>query len=275
MGSEVRESLLAACQKFMEPIARFLIKHGIGYKEFADVAKIAFVNVATEEYGKRGRPTNISRTSVLTGLTRKEVKRVRTQLEAGHRMATPRLGKPAQLLEIWHHDEQFLDDKGRPRDLALEGDLGFRGLARRAGGDVPPGALLTELLNAKAVQKVSEDSVRCMTRHFNPAGIDPYFAQRYGEVLRDLLNTLEVNSASLADEEKLFERRVWHDNLDRRYVNKFHQLVRDHGTNLLEFLDDWLNTHSINRSHDKSENSKRCGMGIYFFTDNGKKRKGT
>ncbi|MGD8964745.1 MAG: DUF6502 family protein, partial [Gammaproteobacteria bacterium] len=108
MGSEVRESLLAACQKFMEPIARFLIKHGIGYKEFADVAKIAFVNVATEEYGKRGRPTNISRTSVLTGLTRKEVKRVRTQLEAGHRMATPRLGKPAQLLEIWHHDEQFL-----------------------------------------------------------------------------------------------------------------------------------------------------------------------
>jgi len=48
---------------------------GITWKDFAELAKATYVEVATQEFGKRGRPTNVSRTAVLTGLARREVRK--------------------------------------------------------------------------------------------------------------------------------------------------------------------------------------------------------
>jgi len=266
MASEVRESLLAAIQEFMEPVARYMLRHGVTHKELSDIAKTAFVKVATKEYGKRGRSTNVSRTAVLTGLTRKEVKRVRKNLETSAQQQGPRIGKPAHVLQIWHHDDDFLDESGRPRTLSMDGPTGFKELARRAGGDVPPGALLTELVNAGAVKRMSNGRIKCVTRHFNPSGIDPYMAMRFGEVLRDVCRTLDFNSVPENDQVRRFERRVWNDELDERYVERFHSLIREHGANLLEFLDDWLSAHEAPQSLNRGR-GVRSGMGIYFFVD--------
>lgn len=266
MASEVRQSLLAACQTFMEPVARYLLRNGIGFKEFSEAAKLAFVKVASTDYGIRKRQTNISRTAVLTGLTRKEVKRIRDLLAEGQTIASPQPGRPAQVLDIWHHDEDFLQDDGKPRDLPFEGEFGFRSLARRAGGDVPPGALLTELKNAGAVTEVSENVFRCLKRHFNPSGIDPYMAARYGEVMRDLAATLLFNAAAEGEEDRRFEYRVWNDRLSNKFVKRFESLVRDHGSNMLEFLDDWLATHQESDDADVTS-YRRCGLGLYYFQD--------
>jgi hypothetical protein len=77
MQDTAKNNVLSALLKALRPIARFLMKSGIGYREFAEISKSAFVDVATSDYGLRGRPTNISRVAVMTGLTRKEVKRLR------------------------------------------------------------------------------------------------------------------------------------------------------------------------------------------------------
>ena len=53
------------------------MKCGMTWKEFSAISKSVFVETATDEYGIRGRPTNISRVSVLTGISRKEIKRRR------------------------------------------------------------------------------------------------------------------------------------------------------------------------------------------------------
>ena len=60
----------------MIPVARCMLQSGIGLREFSKISKIAFIKVATADYGIRGRPTNISRVAVMTDLTRKEVKKV-------------------------------------------------------------------------------------------------------------------------------------------------------------------------------------------------------
>lgn len=250
----------------MKPIARFLLRNGIGYREFSEVAKSAFVQVATDDYGVRGRPTNVSRTAVMTGLTRKEVKRIREKFSEDIEAAQPRLGRPAQLLELWHHDDDYVGDDGRPRILEMDGPAGFRNLVRRCGGDVPPGAILTELKNAAAVEESSDGKLRCVKRHFNPAGIDQYMADRYGQVLADLATTLYFNSMHPEEVDRRFEYRVWNDKVDSRYVQKFQALIREHGTNLLEFLDDWLAAHQKAGSVDDGKDV-RCGLGIYYFSD--------
>lgn len=274
MSSTVRDTLLGACQNFMKPIARFLLRNGIGYREFSEVAKSAFVQVATDDYGVRGRPTNVSRTAVMTGLTRKEVKRIREKLSDDDKTAQPRLGRPAQLLELWHHDDDFIGQDGLPRILKMEGPDGFRNLVRRCGGDVPPGAILTELKNAGAVEESSDGKLRCVKRHFNPAGIDPYMAARYGQVLADLATTLYFNSVHPNEGDRRFEYRVWNDKVDIRHVGRFQTLIREHGTNLLEFLDDWLAAHQKSGSVDEGKDV-RCGLGIYYFSDESAKARRT
>ena len=77
MQNDIQRQILGAILLVLRPLAKALLRVGVGYREFSEIAKIAFVQTATEEYGLRGRPTNISRVAVMTGLTRKEVKRVR------------------------------------------------------------------------------------------------------------------------------------------------------------------------------------------------------
>ena len=76
---EILQALLVA----LRPLARALLRAGIGYREFEEISKTAFVDVSTRDYGLRGRPTNISRVAVMTGLTRKEVRRIREKSESG------------------------------------------------------------------------------------------------------------------------------------------------------------------------------------------------
>ncbi len=44
---------------------------------------MTYVEVATRHFGRRGRPTNVSRTAMLTGLARRDVRKQRELLENG------------------------------------------------------------------------------------------------------------------------------------------------------------------------------------------------
>ena len=75
--------VLAGCRVLLRPVVRLLLKSGITWKEFAEVAKSVFVEVATREFGIRGRPTNTSRVAILTGINRHDVAKQRELLERG------------------------------------------------------------------------------------------------------------------------------------------------------------------------------------------------
>ena len=77
MQDDTQRQIHSVILLVLRPIARLLLRGGIGYREFSEISKTAFVQVATKDYGLRGRPTNISRVAVMTGLTRKEVRRIR------------------------------------------------------------------------------------------------------------------------------------------------------------------------------------------------------
>ena len=61
MQDTIQRQILEALLIAIRPLARALLRAGIGYREFAEISKTAFVDIATKDYGLRGRPTNISR----------------------------------------------------------------------------------------------------------------------------------------------------------------------------------------------------------------------
>ena len=82
MTNVTKNLIVDVVQTILRPIAAILLRCGMTWKEFAEVSKSVFVDVATREFGISGRPTNVSRVSILTGIGRKEVKRQRDLLAA-------------------------------------------------------------------------------------------------------------------------------------------------------------------------------------------------
>ena len=73
MSNDTKSLLQSVCRQILRPLASMLLKCGMTWKEFSDISKSVFVEAATEEFGIDGRPTNVSRVSILTGISRKEV----------------------------------------------------------------------------------------------------------------------------------------------------------------------------------------------------------
>ena len=81
--ADVKQGLLTAYRRFMGPLVRILIRNGISFDEFADELKGVFVEIAHDDFPIDGRNPSGTRIAILTGLTRKEVKRQLEKREGG------------------------------------------------------------------------------------------------------------------------------------------------------------------------------------------------
>jgi len=169
MQEEQQKKVLSAFQLVLRPIVKLLLRYGIGYNEFAETVKSAFVDVGSTDFGIRGRPTNISRVAVMTGLTRKEVRRLRTKIEGGDDTVSVRTTPITEIITRWYSEEEYLDKNGRPLLLPFTGDSGsFSSLVKKFGGDVPPGAMRTELKRMDLVAEDEDGSLLVKSRTLVP-----------------------------------------------------------------------------------------------------------
>ena len=169
MQEKQQKKVLKAFQLVLRPVVKVLLRYGIGYNAFAETVKTVFVDVGSSEFGIRGRPTNISRVAVMTGLTRKEVRRLRSKIENGDDALKVRTTPITEILTRWHSETDFLDRKGRPSALHFsEGSSSFSELVKRFGGDVPPGAMRTELKRMQLVDEHDDGSLSVKSRALRP-----------------------------------------------------------------------------------------------------------
>src|SRR5438105_14799202 len=122
MESVTPSQALEAARQWLRPVIHVLLRCGVPWKEFAELAKSTYVEVATQRFGKRGRPTNVSRTAVLTGLARREVRKQREQLAEGPPVLAGYVTKASLVLSAWHLHPEYLDKNGRPALLQPDGE---------------------------------------------------------------------------------------------------------------------------------------------------------
>src|SRR5512138_3396716 len=102
-GSKSHETLIAALAVMLKPVIRLMLKGGVGYSEFSNAAKSVFIEVATQEYGVRGRPTNASRVSAITGISRKQVSLLRREGLAVKWTPSMEASPLNAILYFWHY----------------------------------------------------------------------------------------------------------------------------------------------------------------------------
>ena len=96
-----KQLVMRAFRRVFRPVAGILLRAGVTWREVVDLGKATYVEVATQDFGIRGRPTNVSRVSILTGITRKEVSRIRKLLAEPDNTVTDSMNHATRVLTGW------------------------------------------------------------------------------------------------------------------------------------------------------------------------------
>jgi hypothetical protein len=260
--TEKRETL-GFLATVLEPVIRLMLRAGVTWKEFSELSKAKFVDVATADFGIRGRPTNASRVAILTGLDRREVRRLRRAPQAASKGYQ---SKASQILSAWHHDREFLDADGRPAALAIDGEgATFTELMRRYAPALPVVAMVKELKSANAVSELPDGRLRAVGRTYVPRGVSAERLRLWSSVLSDIANTIEHNFSRDEATPPRFERRALSLRVDRDALADFRSLLESEGQAFLERIDDWLAAHE--RADDAPAEQVRLGVGVYHIED--------
>jgi hypothetical protein len=265
--------LTAALEKILRPLFRILLRNNMSFKAFTDVAKRAYVEVATNDFGIPGKKQSVSRVALLSGLTRKEVQRLLELDRTSDTEVGERYNRAARVVAGWVRDADFSDSKGNPRDLLISGGAPagaatFADLVRRYSGDIPFRAVLDELLRVKVAERTGEDSIRLNSRAYVPQGGDTDKINILGTDVSDLVATIDHN-IHRHDAKARFQRKVMYDNVPAEAVEEFRQLSAKQAQQLLEHLDKWLARHDRDTNPATSGTGRaRTGIGIYYFEEN-------
>lgn len=272
MQDTIQRQILNALLQVLRPLARALLRAGIGYREFAEISKAAFVDIATQDYGLRGRPTNISRVAVMTGLTRKEVRRLRDKSAAGEETIVLRSAPMAIILHRWFTEDNFTDEHGLPLALPFEssdGSPSFSGLVRRFGGDVPPGAMRTELKRIKAVNEDSSGLLVAQKRAVSGLNVHEKLITGLAGILYPAALTMAHNT-DLDNEGDLWIQRYAVTKCVRSDdVRRIKRISSDRLIEFTESIDDLFAAYETlyDENDNESSSAKAIGVGVFYFEE--------
>lgn len=268
---DIKKHVIRSCRYLLRPVVRFLLRHGVTLHEFVDLSKEAYVAVARADYGIQGRPTNNARVAMLTGLSRREVAKVRDRLLDNANVDRDSQGnRISQILTAWHVDEEFCDAQGRPKVLPGSGPSeSLSSLLKRYAGDLPHGAIRKEMQQRQLIEEVNDGNYRVLKRDYVYTEIDPEIVGRMGVALHDHAATLEHNLNEQRRSAPRFEAIADNSRVRPASYQAFQKLVAEQGLSFLEAMDDWLSENEVDSSSDTDANTVRLGVGVYLIYDEG------
>ena len=221
-----------------------LLRNGVTWQEFEEAGKEVFVQVAREDYGIKGRPTNTARVALITGLSRREVTRVKGVLlgERAREEAVP--GRISQILSGWHLDPAFRGAGGLPAVLPVSGEgPTMESLLRQCAGDSPYGAITKELVELGLVERTAK-GYRVLAREYIRSPSDPDLVRQASAALHDHAETIAYNVDARRAGPARFERMATHRAVPPQHQRAFEGYLQREGQAFLEKIDGWLISHA-------------------------------
>ena len=260
--------LVAALRRLLHPLVRVMLAQGITYPFISDLLKSVFVEVANKEFQLGVRQQSDSRISLLTGVHRKDVKRLRYSTYDDDAVpSTISLG--VALVARWVGTPEYLDAQGRPAPLSrMASDGGahsFESLIASVSKDIRSRVVLDEWLRLGVVRIDEQDCVCLNTDAFVPEkGFDEkvYY---FGANIHDHLAACAHNL--MGEKPPMLERCVYYDQLSAASVQELANFSKELGNQALQKI----NRRAMElQRHDEnhSEADQRMNFGVYFYSAN-------
>lgn len=253
----------------LRPIAQIMIQQGLGVGELIQAVKLAYLQAAVSEVTPKGRKANVSRLSVVTGLTRKEIAALLKSDGARPARATPKSlqQRALRVLQGWCVDPGFQRPDGRPADLPLQGGRdSFARLVKQHGADVTPMSVLRELERMKAATLTASGKVKFQRRGPKVDAQGTARLAEFAPLLRDFVST--VSQVPSRDRPTLFsgfkDARV--GSIEQAAL--FQRTFSTRAAALLGSVEQWMaHQHDTERGRQAPKPSARVGLGVYLVRE--------
>ncbi len=269
--SPLRTVLLSAIHKVLAPLVRVMLAHEITLPTAIELLKRVFVEVAERDFRLDGKASTDSRISLITGVHRKDVKRLR-ELPQVETDLPPKVSLSAQIVAAWITDPRWMDEHRHPLPLSRlarrGGDLSFETLVASISQDIRPRSVLDEWLRLGVARVNDKDQVELLTEAFIPReGLEEKLAY-YGHNLGDHAAAAADNVLGIG--EPWFERSVHHNTLTQAQVDALRTQASGLGMQLLTELHaqaGQIRKELPNVAATKDTvPTKRFTCGIYFYS---------
>ncbi len=266
--STISPALISALRRVLRPLVKLLLAKGVTYTYLTDIIKQIFVEVADKEFRMSDKPSSDSYLSLLTGVHRKDIKRLRPGIRLNTETIPETVSLGARLVSLWTSEARYLDENNRPQPLPRfireGGELSFEGLVASVSCDIRSRVVLDEWLRLGVVHFDDKRRICLNIDAFIPAeGFDEK-AYYFGHNLSD--HTAAAASNLLGENPTFLERCVHYDELSANSIKILAEQSELLGMQSLLAVN---KKAMALEEKDALENSPRHRMtlGIYFFSE--------
>lgn len=269
-----KKIILEAFRQMLGAIIRLALRNSVNYTEFANLTKALYVEIAAKEFGIKGRETNVSRISMMTGLDRKEVKRIKDMADDQAIITTSTPDKMTAILNEWHQNSMYTDVKNEPKVLDFsDQENSFSELVHKFGGGIAPITVLRELIRSGVVEKVESGKVKVLKKHYipnyyvnsekKPDYVNPNAITHGSSMLVDHINTIFHNLYREDNSLSQLDLRATQHAVKKSKVKEFYQYIDNVGMDFLTKVDQWLKNNSVADIPKDDKSYIRLGVGLY------------
>jgi hypothetical protein len=266
-GHVLPTPLIAAVRRLLRPLVRLLIARSLPFPFAASLLRGVYIDVAVNEFPVSGKSQTDSRITLLTGVHRKDVKRLRSERRSPLR--PPRaVSLGSQVIARWLGLLEYLDEQGAPRPLPRLSTAGeahsFESLVRSVNKDFRPRVVLDEWLRLGIAHIDERDHVCLNVQAFIPAKGSDEMAYFFGRNVHDHLAAAVHNM--LGEPKPFMERSVNYNDLSAAAVAELTELAERRGMEVLQEL----NARALRlqqQSAEQADASNRFNFGLYLFSE--------
>lgn len=263
----LKEATIVALKRVVDPLVDLMFDAGVTVHEFNQIVRERAVRTAARRVSKETGRDSKSRVAIITGLPRSEVARI---LKLDDASLSQRLGQhPARkVLSAWFDDPRFLEANGEPAVLPIFGKRrSFEQLVAIHSTGIPVRAMLDELTQIEAVERLEDQRVKAKSRVPILTGMTGNALAVIGERTRDLLDTLTNNLRRTS--KPLFEGTALADGIGPEMVSLLRREIAEQGANFINSANSLLSRSSVKakRVIAKKSTKYRLGVTVYYFQD--------
>jgi len=264
--------LLKAARRVLRPLVRMMMRSGITYPVLADVLRTLFVEVASTELLTTARSRTDSRISLMTGVHRKEIRRLR-EVPMDNDAPPAIVTISSQVIARWLGTPAYQDASHRPIPLPrLAGPAGgpsFEGLLESVTTDIRPRSLLDGWLEQGIVTLDANDRVHLNTDAFIPRAGGEEQMFYFGRNLHDHVAAAVANIGT-SNAAPYFDRSLHYDGMTPEAAARLIAFARDGGMRALVEANQLAASLTDGDIPPPAENQltrKRVNFGVYVYSE--------
>jgi hypothetical protein len=264
VSDQLKEVTIVALKRVVDPLVDLMFDAGITIPEFNRLVRARAVQRAAIRIVKESGRRSNSRIAIMTGLARSEVARL---FDAGDASSSARSGQhPARrVLAAWYENRRFLAANGDPAVLPIFGRRrSFEQLVAMHSGGIPVRAMLDQLAQIEAIEILSGQRVKAISRVPIFTGMTSNAITVIGERTGDLLDTLTTNMRGVG--KPLYEGTALMMDVEVESVPLVRRQISEQGA---AFVDAANSLFARSRAKPGRSSSPKCRVGVtvYYFQD--------